>query len=168
MNTIKCNDTLAVSIHRVLNSDLNEHETVYGGRILELVDGQASVAAMRVARSMVATVTMDDVQFIRPFDLRDSMCMEAYVTGFGKRSIEAFAKVIGEHLMTGERFLGFYCFMTFVIIDAKKQVPYKKLLPETEEQKTLVDGYSQRVKLRKVQRQKQRSFLSDISLEKPW
>lgn len=46
MGAIKCNDTLAVSIHRIRNSDLNEHGTVYGGRILELIDGQASVAAM--------------------------------------------------------------------------------------------------------------------------
>ncbi len=31
MDAIKCNDTLAVAIHRVRNSDLNEHGTVYGG-----------------------------------------------------------------------------------------------------------------------------------------
>lgn len=61
MKTIKCNDTLLVSSHRVLNSDLNEHGTVYGGKILELVDGQASIAAMRVARSMVATAAIDDI-----------------------------------------------------------------------------------------------------------
>ena len=30
MGAIKCNDTLAVSIHRIRNSDLNEHGTVYG------------------------------------------------------------------------------------------------------------------------------------------
>lgn len=63
MGAIKCNDTLAVSIHRIRNSDLNEHGTVYGGRILELIDGQASVAAMRVARTTVATVSMDEIQF---------------------------------------------------------------------------------------------------------
>lgn len=157
MDAIKCNDTLAVAIHRVRNSDLNEHGTVYGGRTLELIDGQASVAAMRVARTTVATVAMDDIQFLRPFDLQDSMCMEAYVTGFGKRSIEVFTKVIGEHLMTGERFLGFYCFMTFVILD-----------PETEEQKTLMATYSQRVKQRQIQRQKQQEFLPHISISKPW
>ncbi len=63
MDAIKCNDTLAVAIHRVRNSDLNEHGTVYGGRTLELIDGQASVAAMRVARTTVATVAMDEIQF---------------------------------------------------------------------------------------------------------
>src|SRR5699024_12222520 len=99
----------------VCSSDLNEHVTVYGRRILELIDGQASVAAMRVARTTVATVSMDEIQFLRPFDLQDSMCMEAYVTGFGKRSIEVFTKVIGENLMTGERFICFYLFMSFLI-----------------------------------------------------
>ena len=94
--------------------------------------------------------------------------MEAYVTGFGKRSIEAFTKVIGEHLMTGERFLGFYCFMTFVILDPEKQTAFNKLIPETEEQKTLMATYSQRVKQRQIQRQKQQEFLPHISISKPW
>lgn len=168
MKTIKCNDTLSVSSHRVLNSDLNEHGTVYGGKILELVDGQASIAAIRVARSMVATAAIDDIQFLQPFDLQDSMCMEAYVTGFGKRSIEVFVKIIGEHLMTGKRFLGFYCFMTFVIIDSNRQVEYEKLIAETEEQKRLTEMYLQRRKSREEQGQRNQEFLSDISLEKPW
>ncbi|MBB1080350.1 acyl-CoA thioesterase [Limosilactobacillus sp. STM2_1] len=168
MDAIKCNDTLAISIHRVRNSDLNEHGTVYGGRTLELIDGQASVAAMRVARTTVATASMDHIQFLQPFDLQDSMCMEAYVTGFGRRSIEVFTKVIGEHLMTGERFLGFTSFMTFVILDAEKQVDFDRLIPESAEQKALVASYSQRVADRKEQRQKQQDFLSQISITKPW
>ena len=66
--------------------------------------------------------------------------------------------------MTGERFLGFYCFMTFVILDPEKQTAFNKLIPETEEQKTLMATYSQRVK----QRQKQQEFLPHISISEPW
>ncbi|QNQ80856.1 acyl-CoA thioesterase [Lactobacillus sp. PV034] len=168
MNTIKCNDTLVVSNHLVLNSDLNEHETVYGGRILELVDGQASIAASRVARSRLATAALDKIQFLQPFKLGDSMCLEAYVTGFGKRSIEVFVKIIGEHLLTGERFLGFYCFMIFVILDPMKRVNYEKLIAETKEQKKLTGLYSKRMEVRKNERRRQEGFLSDISLDKPW
>lgn len=168
MDTIKCNDTLAVSNHLVLSSDLNSHKTVYGGRILEFVDGQAAIAAMRVARSPIATASIDNIEFVRPFELGDSMCLEAYVTGFGKRSIEVFAKIIGENLVTGKRFLGFYCFMTFVILDHKKQVNYEKIIAETEEQKKLTALYSKRIASRQNQRQKQADFLSDISLDKPW
>ncbi|MBD5806948.1 acyl-CoA thioesterase [Lactobacillus sp. 0.1XD8-4] len=168
MDAIKCNDTLAISIHRVRNSDLNEHGTVYGGRTLDLIDGQASVAAMRVARTTVATASMDHIQFLRPFDLQDSMCMEAYVTGFGKRSIEVFTKVIGEHLMTGERFLGFTSFMTFVILEPEKQVNFTRVIPENAEQQALVAAYPQRLADRRIQRQAQQDFLQNISLNKPW
>ena len=54
--------------------------------------------------------------------------------------------------------------MTFVILDPEKQTAFNKLIPETEEQKTLMATYSQRVK----QRQKQQEFLPHISISKPW
>lgn len=165
---VTCNDTLAVSIHRVFNADLNEHGTVFGGRILELVDGEASVAAMRVTRSTVVTAAMDHVQFLKPFHLQDSMCMEAYVTGLGHRSLEVFVKVIGEHLRTGERFLGFTCLMTYVIQDPTKQVLYDELVPTTDEQQTLVGGYRRRRSHRAANRQAQQELLGAITIKKPW
>ena len=165
---INCNETLAVSLHRVFNADLNEHGTVFGGRILELVDGEASVAAMRVTRSTVVTAAMDHVQFLKPFHLQDSMCMEAYVTGVGHRSLEVFVKVIGEHLMTGERFVGFSCFMTYVIQDPQKSIKYDQVIPQTAEQKAMVAGYATRRQHRKENRQKQAAIINSISKDKPW
>lgn len=164
----KCNDTLSISVHRVLNDDLNEHGTVYGGRIMELIDGEASIAAMRVARTVVVTASMDNVQFLRPFKLQDSMCMEAYVTGVGHRSIEVFVKVIGEHLMTGERFLGFTCFITYVIEDPHKAVPVAGMVPETDEQRTLMAGYEGRRQKRRASRQSEQQIAGAISLDFPW
>lgn len=165
---IKCNDTRAVSLHRVFNADLNEHGTVFGGQILKLVDGEASVAAMRVARSTVVTAAMDHVQFLRPFKLQDSMCMEAYVTGIGHRSLEVFVKVIGEHLMTGERFLGFTCFMTYVIEDPDKRVPYSQVIPQDNEQRVLMAGYERRRHHRQENRHHQQEVIRAITLQKPW
>ena len=148
---INCNETLAVSLHRVFNADLNEHGTVFGGRILELVDGEASVAAMRVTRSTVVTAAM-----------------EAYVTGVGHRSLEVFVKVIGEHLMTGERFVGFSCFMTYVIQDPQKSIKYDQVIPQTAEQKAMVAGYATRRQHRKENRQEQAAIINSISKDKPW
>lgn len=165
---VNCNDTLAVSSHRVFNGDLNEHGTVFGGRILELVDGEASIAAMRVARTTVVTASMDHVQFLKPFKLQDSMCMEAYVTGVGHRSLEVFAKVIGEHLMTGERFLGFTCFMTYVIQDPHKTVPFTGVSAQTEEQRAILAGYEDRRNDRKSERQRGQQLIGDVSLTFPW
>ncbi len=165
---INCNDTLAVSLHRVFNADLNEHGTVFGGQILKLVDGEASVAAMRVTRSTVVTAAMDHVQFLRPFKLQDSMCMEAYVTGVGHRSLEVFVKVIGEHLMTGKRFLGFTCFMTYVIQDPTKKIAYDRVVPQDDEQRALTAGYQTRRRHRQENRQHQRDLLQSLTLKKPW
>lgn len=168
MMEIKCNDTLAVSMHRVFNADLNEHGTVFGGQILKIVDGEASVTAMRVARTTVVTAAMDHVQFLHPFKLQDSMCMESYVTGVGHRSLEVFVKVIGEHLMTGKRFLGFTCFLTYVIQDPNKEIEYENVIAENKEQATLIAGYDRRRKHRKENRARQKEIATSITLTKPW
>ncbi|WP_434737609.1 acyl-CoA thioesterase [Limosilactobacillus sp.] len=165
---INCDDTLSVSLHRVFNADLNEHGTVFGGQILKLVDGEASVAAMRVTRTTVVTAAMDHVQFLRPFKLQDSMCMEAYVTGVGRRSLEVFVKVIGEHLMTGERFVGFTCFMTYVIQDPDQRIKYDRVVPQTDEQRAMVEGYETRRLHRKENRQRQKTIVAAITKQKPW
>ena len=94
--------------------------------------------------------------------------MEAYVTGVGRRSLEVFVKVIGEHLMTGERFLGFTCFMTYVIQDPNKQIEYDKVVPETPEQEAMVAGYQTRRLHRKENRQRQKIILNSINIKKPW
>ena len=75
--TISCRQTLAVTSHRVLASDLNEHETVYGGALLALLDGTASISASRFARSQCVTAALDQVNFIKPFVLNDSLCIES-------------------------------------------------------------------------------------------
>ncbi|WP_375663914.1 acyl-CoA thioesterase, partial [Bartonella sp. CL63NXGY] len=130
-------------------ADLNAHATVFRGQILKIVDGEASVTAMRVARTTVVTAAMDHVQFLHPFKLQDSMCMESYVTGIGNRSLEVFVKVVGEHLMTGERFLGFTCFLTYVIQDPNKRVKYDKVIAENDEQASLIAGYDLRRQYRR-------------------
>lgn len=155
-------------MHRVFNADLNEHGTVFGGQILKIVDGEASVTAMRVARTTVVTAAMDHVQFLHPFKLQDSMCMESYVTGVGHRSLEVFVKVIGEHLMTGERFLGFTCFLTYVIQDPAKHLEYDHVIAENDEQKALVAGYATRRKHRQENIARQREVVKSITLQKPW
>ena len=50
--------------------------------------------------------------------MQDSLCIESYVAGVVTlRSIEIFTKIIGEHLKTGERFLGLTAFLTFVTME---------------------------------------------------
>lgn len=163
MATIKCSDTEVVTTHRILGEDLNEHHTLFGGRLLSIVDAEASIAAARLANRVIVTASMDHVSFAHPFKLEDVLEMHAYVTGFGKRSIEVFVKVIGEHLLTGERFVGFTCFMTFVVADHEYQVPYYQVLAETSEQEYLVSTYQDRQALRKPIWESEKAMLEHLA-----
>lgn len=166
--SITCNETLAISAHRIFPDELNEHGTLFGGITLNIVDREASLAAMDVARQTVVTAKLDHVNFIAPFQLHNSMNLEAYVTGMGHRSIEVFAKIIGKDLTTGQTFLGFTCFATFVIEDQLAQVKYNRVIPQTEEQQAMCAGYEQRVQERRQERQLFQKQLDTITTNKPW
>ncbi|MCI1954610.1 acyl-CoA thioesterase [Ligilactobacillus acidipiscis] len=161
-----CRQTLAVTSHRVLTGDLNEHETVYGGRLLEMLDGTASISASRLAKSVSVTASMDQTNFIAPFGLQDSFCIETYVSGCGTRSIEVFAKIIGEHLQTGERYIGLTSFLTFVVTD--KSFSLRKIIPETAEEKMINAGYEKRQENRISSLRTQKEFNNSLSLNYPW
>ncbi|APX72145.1 acyl-CoA thioesterase [Companilactobacillus allii] len=166
MESLNVSQTLSISNHRVFSSDLNEHDTVFGGKILSTIDDNSSIPASRVARIETVTASIDQVNFILPFKLQDSMCTESYVSGVGSRSIEVFTKIIGEHLKTGERFLGLTCFSSFVVVERGIQLP--KIVPDTSEYKFVCQGYEQRQTERMRKLKKQREFNNNISLEFPW
>lgn len=166
MNTINVSQTLSVSNHRVFSSDLNEHDTVFGGKILATIDDNSSIPASRVARIETVTASVDQVNFILPFKLQDSMCTESYVSGVGTRSIEVFTKIIGEHLKTGERFLGLTCFSTFVLTDRSIKLP--EIIPVSDEEIFVCAGYKQR-KLERGEKLKEQVELNKhMSLDFPW
>ncbi|WP_420806225.1 hotdog domain-containing protein, partial [Liquorilactobacillus vini] len=55
-----------------MNGDLNEHNTVYGGKLLEVLDGTASISATKFAQQQLVTASVDQFNFIAPFKLKDS------------------------------------------------------------------------------------------------
>lgn len=165
MQNLKCSDTLSISNHRVFSSDLNEHNTVFGGKTLMTIDDNSSIAASRIARIETVTASIDQVNFILPFGLQDSMCTESYVSGVGSRSIEVFTKIIGEHLKTGKRFLGLTCFSTFVVTD--KNIVLPNIVPDNDEAEYVCSGYQERQSQRLKKLLEQEKFNQNISLKFP-
>lgn len=163
---INCNQTRVVTTHRVMSADLNEHETMFGGKLLAMVDAEASLAAVRLARGTVVTASMDHVQFTRPFVLGDAAELQAFVTGIGKRSIEVFAKVIVEEMATGKRTLGFSCFMTYVAIDEAANFTDYRLIGEDDEQAFLMDTYQNRREHRRTERENLAAVNAHVNLDK--
>lgn len=145
--------------------DINDHGTVFGGRTLSMVDLEGSLAAVRMFRTKVVTASIDHINFVAPFTINDAMILTAYVTGIGRRSVEVFIKVIGEHLLTGERFVGFTCFATYVTDEPDAVAPFDQVIPENKEEKVMTAGYQDRRVARRNARQENQLLLKSIKLD---
>lgn len=162
---VTCQATRVQTAHRVMNADLNEHATMFGGRLLAIVDAEASLPAVRLAHAIVVTASMDHVQFLSPFRLGMTAELTAFVTGIGRRSIEVFAKVIGEEVITGHRFLGFTCFLTYVVDDPTVDLAGWQLQAQTAEERALLAGYPARRQARQAARTAQATLNQTLQID---
>ncbi len=164
----KMKDSLTVKTSHVSPPDTNHHGNLFGGKLMSDVDDVASIAAARFARKPVVTVSTDSVDFFKPILIGDAVTMEAIVTWSGTTSMEVFVKVLSEHLITGEKSIAAFSFLTFVALDENgrpSSVP--KAIPESEEEhwlnKTAQDRAAHRQKRKKESRDLA-DFFSNLSL----
>ncbi|MGX7418686.1 acyl-CoA thioesterase [Carnobacterium gallinarum] len=165
-----CRESRVVQTHRVFPYDLNQHKTLFGGKLMSLIDDTASISATRHSRGVCVTASTDSLDFLHPIHEDHSVCVETYVTGVGKSSIEVFAKVIGEVLLTGERYLAATSFMTFVALPTEESptIIVPLIEPQTIEERMVCDGYDQRRKKRVSIRQFNEEFAETVTLAVPW
>src|SRR5213080_132382 len=102
MNEKYCRESRVVRTSRVFPNDVNNHNTLFGGKLMSDVDIIASISAARHSRKECVTASTDSVDFLSPITQQDSVCFESFVTGTGSTSIEVFVKIIAENLMTGD------------------------------------------------------------------
>lgn len=153
----------------VLPNDTNNHHTLFGGVLMKRIDGVASIAAKRHCRVEVVTASTDSVDFLEPILPTDSVCIETYVTWTGRTSMEVFAKVIKEDLLSGERHIAATAFLTFVALDENgKPVEVPRVVPQTDEEKKLNETGEQRAEVRKNRRRESKKLAGFLTLEKPW
>lgn len=120
----------------MLPTDANTHGTVFGGKVLELVDKAASVCAMRHSGSLVVTVAMDRVEFLVPITVGHLLIAEARINYVGRTSMEIGVEVYGEDMEKGSRVHTNSCLVTMVSVEKggkPKAVP--RLLLETKDEK---------------------------------
>ncbi|MEI0737559.1 acyl-CoA thioesterase [Paenibacillus sp. JTLBN-2024] len=156
-------------IARVFPTDVNNHDTLFGGKLMAYIDDIASISASKHSRNLVVTASTDSVDFLLPIHMTDSVCLESYVTWTGRSSMEVFVKVITEDLRTGKRHIAATSFLTFVAIgEDKKPVPVPKVIPETEEEIRLHETAPQRAAMRKHRREESKKFADYLTIDFPW
>ncbi len=169
MNAKYCRESRVVRTSRVFPNDINNHNTLFGGKLMSDLDQVASISAARHSRRECVTASTDSVDFLYPIRPTDSVCFESYVTWTGTSSMEVFVKIIAEDLKNGQRKIAATALLTFVALDENKfPTPVPEIIPETEEEKKLHETAPERARLRKDRKHKSQELAAYLKTSHPW
>ena len=141
---------VTTSVQIVLAQHCNGYATprLFGGQLMAWIDIVAAVEAQRFARSAVTTVCVDNLNFVRPAFLGDTVVQKAAVTWSGNTSLEVRVDTYVEKL-DGERELTNTAYVVFVALDendSPRSVP--KFVPQTQQEKAEYEAALERRRIR--------------------
>ena len=120
----------------VLPNDANPLGNILGGKVMHLIDIAGAIVAHRHTRSVVVTVSVDNLDFVHPIRVGQLIILRAQVTRAFHTSVEVVVKVYLEDLLTGEQRQTSSAFVTYVALDAEGQpVRVPAVIPLTAEEK---------------------------------
>ena len=128
---------VTTSVQIVLPQHCNGYKKprLFGGQIMAWIDIVGAVAARRYTNSAVTTVCVDNLNFLSPAYLNDTVVQEAVVTWTGRTSLEVRVDSYVEKL-DGSRERVNRAYLVFVALDEHdqpKSVP--PFTPETDAEK---------------------------------
>lgn len=128
-----------------LPTDANLVGNVLGGKVMHLVDLAGALAAVRHARCLVVTASIDQMTFLHPVHIGELIILRSSVNRVFRTSMEVGVRVEAENLLTGHRKHTSSAYLTFVAIDKEgRRVPIAPVIPETAEEKRRFDGAEDR------------------------
>ena len=121
---------------------------LFGGQLMSWIDVIGGVAAQRYTKSAVTTVCVDNLNFLKPAFLGDTVVQEAVVTWTGRTSLEVRVDTFVEKL-DGERDLTNRAYIVFVALDENdRPIIVPPFVPETEEERLEYAAAQERRKIR--------------------
>jgi acyl-CoA hydrolase len=124
----------------VFPNDTNPMGMLHGGKLIQWMDNAAAVCAQTHAERIAVTVALDQVLFRNPAKTGDIITIKAKITRAFNSSMEIFVKAWARRVLSKEKYLINEAYFTFVAIDdigTPVQVP--RVIPVTDEEKTLFD-----------------------------
>lgn len=160
-----CQQTRTISERTVFDGDLNDKQTLFGGKTLSLLDENAGLASFKLVSSKIATAGYDHVNFWRPITTDKYIKIESFVTGVSGRQIEVFTKIISHDRKTDISEIAFTSFCTLMVLRSAGLEQLPEIVPETEEEQYLCAGFADRLKQRQTDYAKKSEFMSHLSLD---
>lgn len=110
----------------VFPSDTNHYDTFFGGAAMQLMDEVAFIAATRLTRKRLVTVSSDRIDFTKPIPAGTIIECVAKVVHIGNTSIKVQVEIFVEEMYSDIRDKAVTGNFTFVAIDEHKH-PVKVL-----------------------------------------
>ena len=140
--------TTGVQIVLAQHCNGNRVARLFGGQLMSWIDVIGAVTARRYARAAVTTACVDNLSFIAPAHLNDTLVQEARVTWTGRTSMEVRIDSYVEQ-MDGSRQMVNRAYAVFVALDENdRPVPVPPFTPETEEEKAEYQDALERRRIR--------------------
>ena len=141
---------ITTSVQIVLPQHCNGYKKprLFGGQIMAWIDIVGAVAARRFTQRAVTTVCIDNLNFLFPAYLNDTVVQEAVVTWTGRTSLEVRVDSYVEQL-DGQRKRVNRAYVVFVALDDDDQpAPVPPFVPETEAEKREYEAAVERRRIR--------------------
>lgn len=159
MNGKKVKDSSTTLSVMTLPQDANPAGMVHGGVIMYHIDNAGGVVAMRHAREIAVTASIDKLDFHNPVLVGNLLIIKAGLNFVGKTSMEVGVRVEAEDILTGKITHTASAYLTFVALSEKRKpikVPF--LILETDIEKRRNRMAIERHKLRIMERKKMRTI----------
>jgi len=115
--TLSPRETVLQVVRSVSPSHANPLGILHGGYMLSWIVDAATINASRIARSYTLLACMEDMLFISPVRVGDTVIVTSWVEYIGRSSLELSIMVETENPVTGERRFTTYSSMTMVAVD---------------------------------------------------
>jgi acyl-CoA hydrolase len=124
------------TVDTVFPNHANPLGTLFGGRVLEIMDVNASIAANRFCRKPSVTASTEPIDFHNPIYVGEIIEVKSRVAWVGSTSMIIRSEVFGENILTGDRRLCTIGHMNFVAIgDDSRPSKVPRLRVETDLEK---------------------------------
>lgn len=110
-------DTYIENREQVQPTHANNYESVHGGHVMKWMDEVGALSAMRFAGEPCVTAHVDEVDFLRPVPVGETVLVESYVYAAGRTSARVRLRAYRENPRTGETQLTTESLFVFVAID---------------------------------------------------
>ena len=143
-------DSRVVMTEIVLPEDTNHRGSIFGGRELALIDKCAAIAAIRLARGEVLTISMDTVEFRNPVVAGQILILHGWINAAFGSSMDIEVKVGSEDPASGDRNLTTRAYVTMVAVDdagRPRKVPRLLAVDEEEERRAVEAALRRKVRL---------------------